>query len=215
MRYRAAIFDFDGTLLDTLDDLADSMNEVLADLDMPVQPVASYRYFVGDGMLNLARRAAPPDTDEATLRRMVDLMEKAYAGNWSRKTKPYDGISDLLRALQEKDLKMAILSNKPDPFTKLMARHYFGDGLFDIALGAREDVPRKPDPAAALEIAGRFGIPVEDFLYFGDTNTDMKTGRAAGMFTIGVSWGFRPVAELVEAGAQLVIDTPAQALEAL
>lgn len=209
MRYRAAIFDLDGTLLDTLADLADSMNAVLSDLGMPIHPVDPYRYFVGDGMLNLARRAAPAGTEEAVVEKMVLMMDEKYAGNWDRKTRPYDGVPEMLAALRARGLRLAMLSNKPDSFTKIMARHYFTD-MFDIVLGARAGVPRKPDPAAALEIAGLFGLEPAAFLYFGDTNTDMRTGLAAGMHTIGVSWGFRPVAELREAGAEAIIEHPAQ-----
>lgn len=213
MRYKAAIFDFDGTILNTLADLADSMNNVLTSLKMPTHQQESYRYFVGDGMLNLARRAAPAGTDEATLHGMVEAMNAVYAANWSVQTRPYDGVADMLAAFRARGFKLAVLSNKPDVFTKEMASHYFGGDLFDITLGAREGVPRKPDPTAALEIARLFKIAPADILYFGDTNTDMRTGRSAGMFTIGVGWGFRPVSELVEAGAQCVIDRPGQALD--
>lgn len=216
MIYRAAIFDFDGTLLDTLDDLADSMNEVLAAFGMPPHPVDAYRFFVGDGMINLARRAATPSgIDDATAAAMAKLMDEKYGANWARKTRPYDGIEDLLAALGYKGLKLGLLSNKPDNFTQIMARHYFGDKTFAAVFGAREGVAKKPDPAAALEIASLFDIAPEAILYFGDTNTDMKTGRAAGMRTIGVSWGFRPVRELEESGAQAIIDHPSQALSLL
>ena len=214
MRCQAALFDLDGTLLDTLADLADSMNEVLSDLGMPVHPVEPYRYFVGDGMLNLARRAAPAGTPESVLAKMVALMDEKYGQNWNRKTRPYEGVPELAAALRERGLRLAILSNKPDNFTKIMAEHYF-PGVFDMVLGARAEVPRKPDPAAAWEIAAHFGLDSAAFLYFGDTDTDMRTGRAAGMRTIGVSWGFRPVEELRAAGAEAILDHPGQALALL
>ena len=215
MRYRAAIFDFDGTLINTLEDLADSMNAVLADFGMPTHPADPYRYFVGDGMENLARRAAPKGTGDDVIKRMARLMDDKYAANWSNKTRPYDGIVPLLAALREKGVLVALLSNKPDNFTQIMARHYFDDHTFAVAFGARDGVPKKPDPAAALEIAGLLGIPPAAFLYFGDTNTDMRTGRAAGMRTIGVTWGFRPVEELLEAGAEAIINRPDEALALL
>ena len=215
MRYKAAIFDFDGTLLDTLEDLADSMNEVLTDFGMPTHPSEPYRYFVGDGMINLARRAAPEGTPDDVVRNMARLMDDKYAVNWHRKTKPYPGVMDMLAAFRKRGVAMAVLSNKPDSFTRLMVRHFFPEGTFSAAFGARDTVPRKPDPAGAAEIASLFGFEPASFLYFGDTNTDMLTGRNAGMRTIGVSWGFRPVTELLEAGAQAIIDSPGQAVELL
>ncbi len=209
---QAALFDLDGTLLDTLDDLADSMNQVLASFAMPTHPADPYRYYVGDGMENLARRAALPGTDAATIRAMAEKMSSVYSENWSKKTRIYDGIVELLDALAAKGVKLAVLSNKPDNFTKLIIKHYFGENRFLGILGARPGVAKKPDPVAARETAGILGVDSADFLYFGDTNTDMKTGCAAGMFTIGVTWGFRPVEELQEAGAMAIISEPLQAL---
>lgn len=215
MPYRAAIFDFDGTLLNTLDDLADCMNGILARRGMPTHPVDAYRYFVGDGMLTMAKRAAPADTDPGTAGEMAEEMDAVYADGWAVKTRAYPGIPELLRAYRERGLKLAILSNKPDVFTKEMARYFLPEDLFDLVLGARDGIPKKPDPAAALEIAAGFGIPAAEFLYFGDTNTDMRTGLAAGMFTVGVTWGFRPISELEEAGAQHIISRPEEALALL
>lgn len=215
MRYKAAIFDFDGTLLDTLEDLADAMNAILREYGMPVHPVDSYRYFVGDGMENLARRSAIEGTGDAVIRAMAERIDVVYGDGWNRKTRPYDGVADLLAEMRAKGLKIGLLSNKPDQFTQVMAKYYFSPGAFDAVFGSRPGVPKKPDPAAALEIAGLFHLQPPEILYFGDTNTDMRTGRSAGMATIGVSWGFRPVAELKEAGAQAIIDTPAEALRFL
>ncbi len=215
MRYSAAIFDFDGTLLNTLDDLADCMNRVLAGKGFPTHPVAAYCYFVGDGMFNMAKRAAPAGTDETTLQSIASAMTAEYDANWAKKTKPYDGIIDMLTALRAKDIRIGLLSNKPDQFTQVMAMHFFRKGMFDQVFGARDSVPKKPDPAGALEIAANLGLEPAQFLYFGDTNTDMRTGLAAGMFTVGVTWGFRPVEELRDAGAQAIIDRPDQVLSFL
>ncbi|MDR1520466.1 MAG: HAD family hydrolase [Planctomycetota bacterium] len=215
MRYRGVVFDFDGTLLDTLEDLADSVNQVLAERGLPIHPVDPYRYFVGDGMENLVCRAAPPGTDDAEVKTLAKRLTDVYAAGWARKTRPYDGIVPLLAELRRRRLALALLSNKPDHFTKIMASHYFGASAFDLVFGAREGVPKKPDPAAALEIAEKLRIAPADFLYFGDTNTDMRTGLAAGMMTIGVSWGFRPVAELLEAGAVAILNHPGEALALL
>lgn len=214
MKYQAAILDFDGTLVDTLDDLADSMNQALADLSFPPHPVESYRYFVGQGMRNLIHSTAPSadgETQAKLLARMVDH----YQHNWHTKSQPYMGIPAMIASLREKGLKLAVLSNKPDDFTKIMTRHFFPDNAFDVIRGETPDVPRKPDPAGALIIAKEFGLEPAQFLYLGDTNTDMQTGLSAGMFTIGVTWGFRPVEELREAGAQATIDRPEQVLSYL
>lgn len=208
MRYHAAIFDFDGTLVDTLDDLADSMNAVLEDFSFPVHPVEPYRYFVGRGMFNLARAAAPDGTPEDTLKKMAVRMGERYGSNWANKTRPYQGIPEVLKDLRGRGMGLAILSNKPDVFTKAMANHFFAEGTFDAVMGATEAIPIKPDPEGALLLAKRFGMDPGSFVYLGDTNTDMKTGLAAGMFTVGVTWGFRPVEELREAGAQAIIDAP-------
>lgn len=215
MRYKAAIFDFDGTLLDTLDDLADSMNAVLTELGLPAHPVDSYRYFVGQGMTNLARLATPADTAPEVREKIVAMIGKTYGDSWAVKTAPYAGIPGLLADLRRRGLKIGLLSNKPDQFTQVMAAHFFPAGTFDAVSGAKKDVPIKPDPTSALAMARELGVAPADILYFGDTDVDMKTGLSAGMFTIGVTWGFRPVAELTGAGANAIIDTPAEALRFL
>lgn len=214
-RFHAAIFDLDGTLVNTLEDLADSMNAVLAEFGMPTHPPEPYRFFVGLGMRKLAEQAAPAKTPAATLDAMTERMHAIYADRWAVKSRPYPGIPELTATLADRGLLLAVLSNKPDEFTRKVVAHYFPDGMFAAVMGAKADVPRKPDPAGALIIASKFSIPPADFLYFGDTNTDMKTGLAAGMHTVGVSWGFRPVSELTGAGAQAIIDRPEQALDLL
>lgn len=211
MRYQAVIFDFDGTLAYTLEDLADSMNTALGEFGFPRYPLEPYNYFVGRGMLNLARSAAPEGTDQATLEKIRDRMNELYDRNWANKTRPYPGIPELLAELRKRDLRLAVFSNKPDAFTQVMAKHFF-PGDFDYIAGAKDDVPIKPDPTGALAIAKHLGVPAEAFIYLGDTNTDMRTGLAAGMFTVGVTWGFRPVTELREAGAQAIIDRPDEVL---
>ena len=128
--------------------------------------------------------------------------------SWNVHTKPYEGIPELLDALAARGLKMAVLSNKPDEFTKRCVDEYFGLGRFEAVLGQREGVARKPDPAGALEIAERLGLPPECFVYLGDTAVDMQTAQSAGMYAVGVLWGFRPLEELREGGARAVIRQP-------
>jgi phosphoglycolate phosphatase len=211
---RAAIFDLDGTLLDTLDDLADSMNAALAALGLPVHPVHAYRTFVGEGVELLITRAMPTDVvaDTALIQRATALYKEAYAQRWHAKTQPYHGILEMIAALQAARIPLAVLSNKPDHFTQLVMAHYFPAGTFSPIFGQRQHVPRKPDPAGALEIAQLWNLPPEKIAYVGDTATDMQTGRSAGMRTHGVAWGFRPVSELRENGAHLILTAPQEIL---
>jgi phosphoglycolate phosphatase len=208
------LFDLDGTLLDTLEDLADSTNRCLARLGLPDQPVDAYRYFVGDGLGNLARRALPAERREpTTIQALQELISRDYHEHWADKTLPYEGIAGLLDGLAARGVPMAVLSNKPHPFTVDMVRHFLGSWKFAAVLGARDTHPRKPDPAAALEASAAMGLASARVLYAGDTRTDMETARNAGMFAVGVLWGFRPRAELEESGAQALVSRPAQLLQ--
>jgi phosphoglycolate phosphatase len=205
MRHAAVLFDLDGTLLDTLEDLANSMNRTLAAAGFPVHPTDSYRRFVGQGMKNLARATLPEGTDEATVESVRAAMEADYDRNWAVATKPYPGIMDMLAALRGMNLPLAVFSNKPDRFTRLVVERFFPQGMFAHAQGAKPDVPIKPSPDGALQIARVLGFSPEEVVYVGDTDTDMKTGKAAGMFTAGVTWGFRPE-QLRDSGADAVIE---------
>lgn len=209
MRYKAVLFDLDGTLLDTLEDLADSMNEALRQLKYPTHDVKEYRYFVGDGIKELARRVLPSDQrNEATVNTSKELMSEEYGRRWNTKTKPYPGIEELLDALTVANVKMAVFSNKPDDFVKIMVPELLPRWTFYPIFGARQGVPVKPNPQGAFEIAKLLELEPEQFLYIGDTNTDMCTATAVGMYAVGVSWGFRPVRELVEHGAKTIIHHP-------
>ncbi|MBW2323290.1 MAG: HAD family hydrolase [Deltaproteobacteria bacterium] len=213
MKIKAVMFDLDGTLLNTLEDITDSMNTVIEREGFQTHSTEAYKYFIGDGVEAMVRRALPSNQQEETM--IAKLMKRyrtEYHKNWSNKTKPYDGITDLLEALEEKGLRLAILSNKPDEPTKLMVSHYFSNQKFDVVQGAKSDMPRKPDPKAALEIASRLSIETDQFFYLGDTATDMKTAVAAGMYPVGVSWGFRTQEELRGNGAKLIIDKPTDLL---
>lgn len=217
MRYRAVLFDLDGTLLDTLEDLGDSMNEVFKSLGLPTHPIPAYRTFVGDGVQNLVHRALPVEkrADGELIQRCVKQMREEYSRRWKTKTKPYDGIPELLWSLSAAGVRTAILSNKPHPAVVEIVAHFFPDAPFEAVLGARPGIPIKPDAGAALEISRQLAIPAESFLYLGDTNTDMMTARAAGMFPVGVLWGFRGEQELLEGGAQVVVTRPRQVTDLL
>jgi phosphoglycolate phosphatase len=213
MKKRAILFDLDGTLLDTLDDLADAMNSVLVRLGFPVHPREAYKHFVGDGISELVVRALPSARKDAdTIAQCLDFMRTKYAACWALKTHPYKQISELLAALHSLGITMTVLSNKPHAITGTMIQHYFPDVAFAEVRGFNEGTPRKPDPTAALEIAENSGIKTEEFVYLGDTNTDMQTAKAAGMQAIGALWGFRTKEELIASGAEIVIENPMEIL---
>ena len=216
LRYQAVIFDLDGTLLDSLDDLADSMNAALERQGFPTHPVEKYRYFVGDGITELARRVLPPEQrNKAMVEDSVRQMSEEYAKRWACKTRPYPGMEDALDELAATGVRMAVLSNKPDAFTKKMIPALLPRWNFYPILGARPGVPVKPDPASALEIAALLGLPPSQIMYVGDTAIDMMTANMAGMFAVGVAWGFREVPELIEHGAQAVVKVPVELLKLL
>jgi phosphoglycolate phosphatase len=211
-----AIFDLDGTLIDSIGDLADAMNAVLQELGHPAHPRDRYQCFVGDGIEMLVRRALPPEVVEDTdITEVVAEMRKEYSGRWLATTRPFPDIPELLGRLRSRDIRTAVLSNKPDFATRAIVDQLFTDDVFDVVRGAREDVPLKPDPSAAIEIVSEIGVSPELTVFVGDTPIDMKTGRNAGMGTVGVTWGFRDAGELLEAGADHIIETPMELLEVL
>lgn len=214
MDFKAILFDLDGTLLDTLEDLADAANEVLASAGLPVHSVDRYRYFVGDGLVTLITRILPEEMrNKEDVARMAISFREVYATKWNAKTRPYDGVAGLLNGLQEKNIAMNVLSNKPDDFTKICVREFLGKWSFAHVLGNREGAPRKPDPSGALDIAGKLGFVPSEIAYLGDTATDMQTAVAAGMYPVGALWGFRTAQELEDSGAQQLVSRPQDVLE--
>jgi len=205
VKFKAVIFDLDGTLLNTLEDLADSMNCVLERNRLPEHNLAAYRYFVGDGIEMLVRRALPFEVaSENDFQRFVREMKSEYASRWLLKTRPYPGVPEMLAAFAAAGIAMAVLSNKPDDASNEIVKSLLPNIDFRIVLGATPERPKKPDPSAALEIASRLGISPEDFLFMGDTSIDMQTACAAGMFPVGALWGFRPAEELIASGAKVL-----------
>lgn len=208
------IFDLDGTLLDTLGDLAHAMNTVLQRHQLASHPVDAYRYFVGDGVDMLVRRASGIHSDTAYVNKLVDEFSNEYLLHRDETTKPYVGIMELMEDLGDRRLPVAVLSNKPHEMTVEMVRHYFCAFNF-IALIGEGIFPKKPDPEAAFYIASVMGIEPARCLYVGDTGTDMKTAIGAGMPSAGVLWGFRDAAELQENSARWLIHQPTQILDIL
>ena len=216
MPFRAIIFDLDGTLLDTLDDIANAANRVLAARGFPTHPNSHYRRFVGDGVGKLILRALPEThQDEATAQACVGAYAQEYGRTWDAQTKPYAGVPEMLDALVVRGLKLAVLSNKPDNFTQQCVGELLAGWAFDEVLGASDKFPRKPNPASAMETARRLGVPPAECLYVGDSGVDMQTARAARMCPVGVLWGFRGKEEFLEDGAQHLVSKPSQVLDLL
>lgn len=208
-RLQAVIFDLDGTLLDTLVDIADSANRMLSAHGFSPHEVDAYRQFVGDGVRVLIQRILPAGRrDDATVAACLEAFRQEYGQSWDVATSPYPGVPPMLDELVSRGLKMAILSNKPDDLTKACVQRLLARWPFEAIMGQRDGTPRKPDPSAALEIARSTGIPAGSFFFVGDTGIDMQTALAAGMIPVGVLWGFRSRDELVRAGARVLLKQP-------
>ena len=215
MSYQAVMFDLDGTLADTLTDLVEAGNDLRAAFGHEPLPAETYRYLVGHGAPFLARRALDlaendPRLDAATQHFRTHLLEHGH-----KHTKPYPGIAEMLDALVSRGVKLAVLSNKPHDPTVDVVQRVFADWPFVDVRGHRPEAPPKPEPTVALEIAALTGIAPEHWCFVGDSGVDMQTGVNSGICPIGVTWGFREVAELREGGARHLIDEPGQLLELL
>lgn len=215
MPCRAVIFDLDGTLLDTIEDLTDSMNAALAGLGYPPLTIEKSKVLVGDGIDTFVTRALPiKDRENAeTVRRLREAMRAEYRVRNAVKTRPYPGVPEMLDALAARKIPLAVLSNKPHPSTLDVIARFFPDRPFRAVLGAREDVPIKPDPTSALEIARMLDVSPAEILYLGDTNPDMQTAGAAGMFAVGALWGFRTREELLANGARALAASPLEVVD--
>ena len=214
---KAVIFDLDGTLADTIASITYCGNLALSRFGLPSFGEEDYKHFVGDGAAMLIRRALLATGDER-LEHFDEVYEtylEIFAKDCMYQVKPYEGICALLEELKRLSVRIAVLSNKPDRDSLRVVEALFGKGYFDFVQGQREDIPRKPDPAGVYRIMEAFVLPAGDFLYVGDSGVDMKTGRAAGIFTVGVLWGFRDREELVENGADAVISKPLELLSHL
>ncbi len=209
MSFRCALFDLDGTLVNSLDDIADSMNGVLREHGFPEHSVFEYKDMIGHGITHLVREALPAGkrNDELVAGCYAEMVG-AYRENCTNKTRPYEGITELLAGLASRGIRTAVLSNKADELTAEVVRTLFPGFRFEVVLGSVAGRPRKPDPAGALEISRRLEAAPADFVYVGDTDVDMKTANSAGMYAVGALWGFRSREELLESGARYLLNRP-------
>lgn len=203
------IFDLDGTLLNTIDDLAASTNYALAKHGYPTHDLSSYRFFVGNGINKLIERALPEEVrnEEKVLELRKDFVAY-YEEHSADLTSPYKGIPELLSALKEKGLKMAVASNKYQVATEFLVDKYFGEYEFDVVLGQRDGINPKPDPTIVYDILKDTGIHKSKVLYVGDSGVDMQTAKSSELISAGVSWGFRPVEELEAFNPDYIVDQP-------
>lgn len=208
--YKAVIFDLDGTLTDTLESMAVAGNKTLEYVGLKPHSVEKYKYFVGDGADILVRRflKAAGDTECVNFNKAYDAYMRQFALDCTYKVKIYDGIEEMLNKLREKGMKLAVLSNKPHLRAVEVIDNFFEKNIFDIVQGHIQGKAKKPNPNEALEIARKLGVEPCECIYVGDTDVDMQTGKNAGMFTVGVLWGFRDEKELLENGADIVVEKP-------
>ena len=209
---KTVIFDLDGTLLDSIEDIASSMNKVLESLQLPTHKIEDYKHFVGGGVDILVENALSNQSKEIK-DEVIKRFKIEYDGKLHSKTLPYDGIYELLDELKKLDINLAVLSNKPHEFTVSYVNHFFKNYNFKEIHGQKKDVPKKPDPKAALDIVKCLDSSCENTYFIGDTKIDMQTAKSANMTAIGVLWGFRDKKELRDFGADFIVSNPLEILK--
>ena len=204
-KYELAIFDLDGTILDTLDDLTDSMNYALKEHGYPTRTKEEIRSFVGDGLLMLTRRAIAPETDETVIQNVLATQKAYYKDHCADKTKPYAGILELLAELKKAEVKLAVVSNKADYAVQILCEQYFS-GIFHMAVGEKESVKKKPAPDSVYAVLNALQVEKEHAVYIGDSEVDVETAKNAGLDAVLVTWGFRDAQFLCEKGAKTLVN---------
>ncbi|HLP48802.1 MAG TPA: HAD family hydrolase [Candidatus Kapabacteria bacterium] len=214
MKFDAVIFDLDGTLLNSLEGIADAMNILLRQLGYPTHPVDAYKYFVGEGIAELVNLALPKEKlNLHPMELLVRDYRSIYDITWPQKSVPYEGVPEMLDALAARKIKLAVLSNKSDEFVRRMTSVLLPHWKFEVVKGLRPGEPRKPDPTPALQISASIGIEPAHTIFMGDSGVDMQTANRAQMYAVGVLWGFRPAEELLANGAQQLIKHPLELLD--
>lgn len=209
MGYKLVIFDLDGTILNTLDDLADSLNYTLQENGMPMRTKEEVRSFVGNGIQKLIERAVLEDTNEAVRANVLKCFKEHYKLHCADKTRPYDGVKEQILKLRQSGCRTAVISNKADFAVQSLCQDYFPE-LFDYVVGEREGIRRKPWPDSVLEVLEKLGVKKEEALYVGDSEVDIQTAKNAGIDFVAVSWGFRDENYLKEQGAQKIVAVPSE-----
>ncbi len=215
MNEKALIFDLDGTLIDSLTDIALCANEVLKRLNLPTHEIDDYKKFVGGGALVLIENCTPEDSSEELIEKALEEFKEVYDEKLQGNTKPYEGVYELLEELKNKNIKIGVLSNKPHKFTLKYVEEFFNSHNIIEAHGQKKEIPPKPHPLGAINIANSFNLPCENIYFVGDSDVDMQTAKNAGMIAVGVSWGFRGTEELIENGADFIVETPQDILKLL
>lgn len=218
MIYRAAIFDMDGTLVNTIADIADGVNEMLEHFNLPTKTFDEIRLAVGNGAMKLMERMllfGDKATDEKFLLEALNYYDGCYERHMLDKVKPYEGIIEFLSALEAKKIPLGICTNKQHFAAVKIAEKILAPIKFGAIIGDERGKPKKPDPTNALAIAKKFNVKPEEVVYVGDTSIDFETANNAGFFFVGVSWGFRPASELIDAGAKLIVNHPSEILKAV
>jgi len=210
--YKYAVFDLDGTILDTAEDLADSVNHALLLHGFPLRSLDEVKLFIGNGVSNLISRAVPEGITDQQFSDVFSAFRNHYATNMINKTAPFPGIKELLLELKKREVKVSIASNKYQKGVEELCERYF-PGLYTAAFGEREGVKRKPDPSIIFSAMERMGANAKETIYIGDSEVDSETAKNAGIDFIGVSWGLRPKSLLIDSGAVTVVDNTEQLLE--
>lgn len=208
---KIVIFDLDGTLLNTLDDLADSTNYALSKFGYPTRTIEEVRQFVGNGVAKLIERAIPDGKNNSNFEKCLSIFKENYAQNMYNKTAPYNGIIEMLSNLKSKGIKIAVVSNKFDLAVKELCKKYF-EGFIDFAAGENEaqGIKKKPAPDTVISVLTEFNFSPEDAIYVGDSDVDIMTAKNSHMPCISVTWGFRDEKFLLESGATILINTPSE-----
>lgn len=212
---KACIFDLDGTLVDSVESIAYSANRAITDFGFRPHPVDNYNGYAGDGVDMMLKRSllAAGDTNLEFFNQVLAKYKEYFATDCLYQVKPYEGMVEVLHRFKKQEKRLAVLTNKSHERAVDVITAIFGNDVFDIVLGQSDWIKRKPDPQGALHIANAFGVLQKECMYVGDTDTDMKTGNAAGMFTVGVTWGFRNREELTQHHAQVIVDSSYELLE--
>lgn len=212
MKYNTYIFDLDGTLLDTLQDLANAVNHAMREMNYPERTVDEVRRFIGNGIRMLIKRAAPQDISVEDYEKTLAVFTAYYLDHIADFTKPYDGIAEVIKTLKSKGCKVAVVSNKADEAAKKVVKDYFGD-IFDMVVGKMDRFPSKPEPDSVLYVIETLGADKDKCIYSGDSEVDVQTAHNAGLPCVGVTWGNRDVSELIAAGAEYIAEKPNEILE--